>query len=241
MKNILKIIENTTNRFDFWSQFLRINTLKTVAELGVYKGDFASYLLSNNNSIEKYYMLDPWRNLNDWNKPANTNDNQFQEFYSETMSKTNFAAEKRVVLRGKTTEVINKIEDNSLDFLYIDGDHTLKGITIDLIASWNKIKDDGFIAGDDFCASIWQHNYNFEPTLIFPFAIYFAEAMNVKIYALPFNQFLINKKEKGFEFVNLSNEDYKNVTMLKHIKNIGDIEKPNHAKRFKVVRNFFRK
>ncbi|MEO0338135.1 MAG: riboflavin synthase, partial [Bacteroidota bacterium] len=55
----------------------------------------------------------------------------------ETLDKTNFAKEKRIILRGKTTEVINKIKDNSLDFVYIDGDHTLRGITIDLINIWS--------------------------------------------------------------------------------------------------------
>jgi hypothetical protein len=38
-------------------------------------------------------------------------------------------------LRGKTTEVIDKIPDASLDIVYIDGDHMLRGITIDLCQS----------------------------------------------------------------------------------------------------------
>jgi hypothetical protein len=49
------------------------------------------------------------------------------------MKKTEFASAKRVVLRGRTKEVIDDIPDNSLDFAYIDGDHTLRGITVDLI------------------------------------------------------------------------------------------------------------
>jgi len=218
MNEILKIVENTTNRFDLWHDFITIKKLKTVAEIGVYRGDFAKFLLENQNCIEKYYMVDPWRNLDNWNKPANTDNLEFEKFYQETIQKTNFASEKRIVLRGKTTEVIDEIEDSSLEFLYIDGDHTLKGITIDLINSWKKIKNNGFIAGDDFCSSIWQHNNSFEPSLIFPFVIYFAEAMDVKIYALPFNQFLISKSETGFEFINLSGRSYNKLNLLDHLK-----------------------
>ena len=43
-------------------------------------------------------------------------------------------------MRGRTKEVIDKIEDNSLDFPHIDGDHALRGITIDVIKFLPKIK-----------------------------------------------------------------------------------------------------
>lgn len=218
MRRIKEIIKSSESRFDIWKFFIQNQKLKRIAEIGVYKGDFSKYILDTCEVVEKYYMIDPWRNLEDWNKPANTSNDEFEMFYNNTIVETNFASEKRIVLRGKTTEVINKIEDKTLDFIYIDGDHTLKGITIDLLATWDKIKDDGFIAGDDFCPSIWQHSNDFEPTLIFPFVLYFAEAMNVKIYALPFNQFLISKKDKGYEFINWSGKNYNDINLLAHIE-----------------------
>lgn len=218
MEELSNIIKNVSNRLELWSVFLNIYKLKTIAELGVYKGDFAKEILNKCKSIEKYYMIDPWRNIANWNKPANTSDVEFEKFYNEALNKTNFAKIKRIILRGKTTEVINEIEDGSLDFIYIDGDHTLKGISIDLIATWSKISENGYIAGDDFCSSIWQHSKEFEPTLIFPFAIYFAEAMNVKIFALPFNQFLICKGIKGYEFIDLTDGKYKNGNLLEQLK-----------------------
>ena len=58
----------------------------------------------------------------------------------------------------------------------------------------------GFLGGDDFCTSIWQHRERFEPTLVYPFAVHFAEAMDAPIIALPHNQFLIQKVD-GFAFV----------------------------------------
>ncbi len=102
---------------------------------------------------------------------------------------------KCVILRGKTTEVIEEIQDAELDFAYIDGDHTLKGITIDLHRVYPKIKPGGWIGGDDFSQTIWQHATRYEPTLVFPYAVYFAEAVGAQIYALPHNQFLLKKAE----------------------------------------------
>ena len=76
----------------------------------------------------------------------------FEKFYRETMAKTEAWAGKRKVLRGTTTEVIDEIPDGALDFAYVDGDHTLRGITIDLVRVLGKVRQGGWIGGDDFCA-----------------------------------------------------------------------------------------
>lgn len=218
-ETIIKIVDRSKDRYTFCKELVEEFNLKNVAELGVYRGDFAKYLLENTKSIDRYLMIDPWRNLSDWNKPANEENNIFEEFYQETLQKTDFAKEKRHILRGKTTEVIHQIEDNSLDFIYIDGDHTLKGITIDLINLWPKLKHNGFIVGDDFSSSIWQHNQSYEPTMVFPFAVFFAEAVNTKIYGLPHNQFLIPKGQSGFEFIDTTNGKYSNLELRTQFSN----------------------
>ena len=129
-------------------------------------------------------MIDPSANLPDWNKPFNVSPEVFEEVYEEAMTKTEFAAAKRVVLRGRTKEVIGTIPDNSLDFAYIDGDHTLRGITVDLIKVLPKVNEGGLIGGDDFIESQSQHGMQYEPTLVCPFSIYFAEAIDLPIAAL---------------------------------------------------------
>ena len=202
---IRALLSGADSRFDFWCKLISEMKFTNCTELGVFRGDFAERILSNCLTIEKYYMIDPWRNLKTRNKPANKTNDEFERIYSEAMQRTDFASEKRIVLRGKTTEVINQLPDESLDFAYVDGDHTLKGITIDLISLYPKIKEGGWIGGDDFTKTIWQHSTNYEPTLIFPFAIYFAEAVNAPIYALPFDQFaIIKSKRESFSFIDLT-------------------------------------
>jgi hypothetical protein len=213
MEDIQQLIGRSSNRVELCIALINDFNLKRIAELGVFRGDFAKEILERCPSVEEYTMIDPWRNLSDWNKPANKDNDVFEVYYQESIQKTDFAKEKRRVLRGKTTEVIDQIDDNSLDFVYIDGDHTLKGITIDLIAVWPKIKENGFIIGDDFSPTIWQHSREYEPTMVFPFAIYFAEAMNAQIYGLPYGQFLIAKNESDFEFMDLTNGEYSNLAL----------------------------
>ena len=201
---LLQCISRSSSRIDFWVDFIQGAQIQTAAEIGVYRGDFASALLEQCSDISRYYMIDPWRHLENWNKPANQDDDVFERFFQETKTKTDFAAARRVILRGKTTDVVDEIRDSELDFAYIDGDHTLKGIAIDLIRIYPKVKPDGFIGGDDFTASVWEHKTSFEPTLVFPFAIYFAEAVGATIYALPHSQFCLQKTHDKFAFIDLT-------------------------------------
>lgn len=209
------VVSSSTSRFDLWQSVLKAADVRTMVEIGVWKGDFAKQVLEQGKNIEKYYMIDPWAKLPDWNKPFNVDTKLFDDIYAEAMAKVAFAAEKVMVLRGRTKEVIDRIPDGSLDFAYIDGDHTLRGIAIDLIQLLPKIKENGLIAGDDFTPNPWQHDIRFEPTLVCPFSIYFAEAMDVPIVALPFDQFLIQKKsDSSFSFVDYTGR-YSDVSLNK--------------------------
>jgi hypothetical protein len=187
-------------RLGIWTEFLQTHHVHSVAELGVARGLFSQGLLQSCPEIDRYYLIDPWMHLDDWNKPSNKDNPAFEQFYQEALERTSQWESARVVLRGRTAEVIDSIPDDSLDFAYVDGDHTLRGVTIDLLRVWPKVKADGFVAGDDFCPSP-QHDRSFEPTLVFPLAVYFAEAMDVPITALGHNQFLIEKSGSGFNFV----------------------------------------
>jgi hypothetical protein len=204
---LTKCSSTSQSRLELWVELIRSIRAERVAEVGVYRGDFAAFVLQRCEGLSKYYMVDPWRHLENWNKPANHADGRLEEFFQETKRKTQFADGKRVILRGKTTEVIDQIPDGDLDLAYIDADHTLRGIAIDLVRLYPKVRAGGFVGGDDFTPSVWEHKTSFEPTLVFPFAVYFAEAMGDTIYALPHSQFILQKTDYGeFDFVDLTGE-----------------------------------
>jgi hypothetical protein len=200
-----EIAARAATRVDLWRGLVDAAGAEHVAEIGVWKGDFAKELLVHCGSIKKYAMIDPWATLPDWNKPFNVDSKTFDDVFDEAMAKTAFANEKRVILRGRTIDVVDQLPEHSLDVVYIDGDHTLRGITIDLIKILPKVKAGGLIGGDDFWPNPWQHGAAFELTLVCPFSIFFAEAMGLPIYALPWGQFLIvNQPELGFRFVDFT-------------------------------------
>jgi len=213
--NFLTTLVLEPTRTGLWTRVLKTIQARSMAEVGVWKGDFASDILRACPELTRYTMIDPWARLPDWNKPFNVAPEAFDAVHAEAMAKTAFAADRVQVLRGRTLEVIDQIPDGSLDFAYIDGDHTLRGITIDLIRLLPKIREGGFIGGDDFLNTPWQHDARFEPTLVCPFSIYFAEAMGLPIAGLPMNQFLIQKRaDIGFSFLDTTG-DYRDLSLNK--------------------------
>jgi hypothetical protein len=205
-------------RFALWEQIVGRIKPQAACEIGVWQGEFAAHLLKTCNAISTYYMIDPWRNLPDWNKPLNVDNERFDLVYRTAMDNTSFARDKVKVLRDRTVDAVDKIPDQSLDFVYVDGDHTLRGIAVDLIAIWPKVKPGGYVGGDDLAPTIWRHTSNFEPTLVYPFAVYFAEAMRAPVFALPYEQFLMQKPLSGgqHEFVRLA-PGYEDPTLKNQI------------------------
>lgn len=180
-----------------WAQFVRENNFRDIAEVGVWKGEFAKHLLLKCPQIRSYLMVDSWRHLEGWNKPFNLSDSQLEQVYQQALLNTEFAKEKVRVLRGTTLEEREKMADDSLDFVYIDGDHSLRGIVIDALSMWPKLRAGGVLAGDDFSDTVWQHSREFEPSLVNPFMRYFADAVGERLHVLPHSQCYIQKSRSS--------------------------------------------
>lgn len=201
---ITSIAQKVSNRTELWATLIETLHLQVICEVGVFKGTFTEALLSKCPSIQRYYMIDSWRYLERWQKPCNIDDQAFEQAYQEAVEATNAYASKRIILRDLSIHALKKIQDESLDMGYIDGDHTLRGITIDLMHILPKIKKGGIIGGDDFVQNIWQHGKAYSPSEVFPYVLYFAEAVGIPVITLPFDQFcLINDREHGFEVLDM--------------------------------------
>ena len=121
-----------------WIRLINLTQIQQMAEVGVLKSEFADVVLRDCPAVRCYFMIDPWHHLDQWNKPMNIDNHAFEEIYNEAVRRTGCASERRIVLRRTTL---------SLDFAYIDGDHTLEGVTTDLVAWYAKFKPGYFRCG----------------------------------------------------------------------------------------------
>lgn len=169
-----------------WTQVMRAMEVERVAEVGVWRGEFTQAVLDEKlESLQEYVLADPWRHLKNWNMPFNVEKERFDKIYASTMQKVHELDLRRVVrvLRGTSLEVQANVTTESLDFVYIDGDHTITGITIDMLAWYRKVRPGGVLAGDDFRAPQYCGNKH-QPVGVKPVVTAWAQALGVKLYEM---------------------------------------------------------
>jgi hypothetical protein len=116
------------------------------AEVGVCRGENLAYWLEHCPNIEHVVAVDPWKEYYELSQQ------QCDEFYLNAMQNLQpFINEGRVRIdRDLSVNAAMHIPDLSLDFVYIDGDHTREAVSDDLMAWFSKVKRGGAISGHDY-------------------------------------------------------------------------------------------
>ena len=182
------------DRFKTWGVLMRsLPDGASVCEVGVWKGEFSEKMMSACPNIGSYILVDPWRHLQDWNKPFNLPQSEMDTVYDEAMRRVEPFKDRVRVIRKKSFEAAKSIPDSSLDIVYIDGDHTCRGIVTDLIAWWPKVRPGGILGGDDFVEGLAQHGHNYDPTMVRPAVLGFVDATPGAVLEHNATQFSIRK------------------------------------------------
>lgn len=128
------------------------------AEVGVFDGRLSGYLLRENRSMT-LLLVDRWSAVpmdhpywKSGSEMARHTPDEWTAIEAKARSAVAFAANRAIALKGESVQVAAMIWDGSLDFSFIDAEHTYEAVTADLQAWWPKIRSGGFIAGHD-----WDH------------------------------------------------------------------------------------
>lgn len=119
-------------------------------EIGCWKGKstvFMAVEIVNSGKTIKFDAIDTFKGSEEHhNFDSIINDTLQQEFLS------NIAPVKHIVtpVIGDSSLLASNYKDGSIDFLFIDGDHSFEGVVKDIQAWLPKMKEGGVIAGDDF-------------------------------------------------------------------------------------------
>lgn len=110
-------------------------------ELGVFEGRNALRLLNNLN-IGMLYLIDIWEPKY-YDIP--------KDYYS-IVEKLFENSHNISIFREKTSQAVNRFFDNTLDFVYVDADHSYKGCKEDIELWYPKLKEKGILTGHDYYA-----------------------------------------------------------------------------------------
>ena len=130
-----------------WRPFWKMAKGRGV-EVGVLEGQNSESALKY-CPIEKLYLVDPFKSYHDHvGNLSNINQNLFDIIYKRVCER--FETDDRVdIIRKPSVEASRDFEDNSLDFVYLDGNHAEKAVREDLRAWMPKLKPRGLMGGHD--------------------------------------------------------------------------------------------
>jgi len=122
-------------------------------EIGAWKGKSTSYMaveIVNQNKNITFDVVDTWEGSQDEEvhlKDRNVvNDTLFDTFCRNLEPVKDYIN----VIRSDSVEAASLYEDNSLDFVLLDGGHSYEQVKADIIAWLPKVKIGGILAGDDY-------------------------------------------------------------------------------------------
>ena len=117
-------------------------------EIGCSEAHTTKFLLDTNPELT-LISIDPYVPYTDWNGNVLTDR---PVFYERVMNEMQVYGERFLMLRNFSDDVVDTFEDESLDFIFIDGLHTYEQVLKDCKNYWPKVKKGGIFAGHDFTA-----------------------------------------------------------------------------------------
>ena len=168
--------------YGVYSHIIKEYNYKNVSELGVGYGTHARYVLLNNPEIESLTLIDPMKEYEndafaDDIKRQNSvlNINNFDRIFQLINNDLSKISNKYKWIRKESKLITDEdLPNNSLDCIFIDGDHSYNAVINDLELYWKKIRIGGQILGDDYnmldvsnAVNDFSNKYNLKYDLLF--------------------------------------------------------------------------
>lgn len=120
-------------------------------EVGVADGDFAVKMLKN-DKVNLLYGVDPYephKGYTDYTRGTTFN-NMKQHAQEQLFPFT----VRHTFIYKYSMDAVKDFKDNFLDFVYIDANHNYKTVMEDITEWTKKVKNGGFVSGDDYTADV---------------------------------------------------------------------------------------
>lgn len=115
-----------------------------MVEIGCFTGE-STIIFAKSSKIRKLYAVDPWIENYDPDIKLQITFSKAKEIFDEKLKDfTNIE-----VMQMTSAEASSAFLDNSVDIVYIDGDHRYEFVKKDIECWLPKLKKDGIIAGHD--------------------------------------------------------------------------------------------
>jgi hypothetical protein len=118
------------------------------AEIGVFRARFSGRIIDIAQP-RLFYLFDAWRRLPGMLETMTNAWHRINLFKAVTSMNRHIANGSVRPVCCLAREAPGFVEDNSLDWVYIDADHSYKACLADLAGWWPKVKSGGYVMGHD--------------------------------------------------------------------------------------------
>lgn len=125
---------------DAFPAFLAEMGYKVGVEIGVDKGEYGVMLCKAGLKI---YGVDPYVRYDEYK-----GEGMYTSHYEDAVK--NLKGYDYTIIKKFSMDALKDFEDNSIDFVYIDGNHTLPYISQDIFGWERKVRKGGIISGHDY-------------------------------------------------------------------------------------------
>lgn len=154
--------------------FWRTAGYRSVVEIGVERAHYTKHLLAALPDA-KVYGVDPWLAYKGYRE--HVTQEKLDGFYAEAQQRIAEFGDRGLLIRAASVEAAAGFADESIDVVYIDGNHTLPFVIPDLAAWVPKVRSGGMVCGHDYgrrrvghvreAVIAWTNAYDIRPWFLF--------------------------------------------------------------------------
>lgn len=153
----------------------QLGEVKVAVEIGVWKCGYSSQIYRR-LAPKTIYGIDPYAIFDVDLPDARLSSSLMEKHYN--FAKRVFSKMGGDIIRKKSLEAVDDFDDGSLDFVYIDGDHSYESVSKECPAWWSKVRSGGILSGHDYIEGNAQKGHVYG---VIPAVNEFADKINQEV------------------------------------------------------------
>lgn len=138
-----------------WRHVLdHVRGAKRMVEVGTWRGDSARRWIDQAD-VQYLVCVDPYRAKNDASWESTQDACDLARRQAMIQLAPHMVAGRLAWIHEASPTAARHFDDESLDAVYVDGDHSLQAVRSDLAAWWPKLRAGGVLIGDDYLDGRW--------------------------------------------------------------------------------------